>query len=252
MIDVHVHSGVSLSTGKSTTADEILAAMSTYGIEVAMVMPQPTDPDRDAVHERIYDLTQRCPGRIAGIANLAPRVETAVYEKQFIHCIEELKFVAVKVHTHGFALPADAPAWEKVYALAAERQLPVMVHTGIGREIADPSRVASAAARYPRVPFVLCHAGVIDYIGAAIETASRHQNVYLEPSWCPTFAVFHMLKALGSKRIMFGSDHLDNIPVEIARYNVLGLSDEQRADIYTNTARRVFRLPGSPHVDDAH
>ena len=40
MIDVHVHLGVSQSTGKSTTADEILAAMSTYGIEVAMVMPQ--------------------------------------------------------------------------------------------------------------------------------------------------------------------------------------------------------------------
>src|SRR5664280_406720 len=104
MIDVHVHLGVSQSTGKSTTADEILAAMSTYGIEVAMVMPQPTDPDRPAVHEQIYGLTQRFPGRIAGIANLDPRVETAVYEKQFIHCIEELKFVAVKVHTHGFAL----------------------------------------------------------------------------------------------------------------------------------------------------
>jgi predicted TIM-barrel fold metal-dependent hydrolase len=246
MIDVHVHLGVSQSTGKLTTEKNILDAISTYKLEMVMVMPQPTDPDRPAVHEQIYGLTQRFPGRIAGIANLDPRVETAVYEKQFIHCIEELKFVAVKVHTHGFALPADAPAWEKVYALAAERQLPVMVHTGIGREIADPSRVASAAARYPRIPFVLCHAGVIDYIGAAIETASRHQNVYLEPSWCPTFAVFHMLKALGSKRIMFGSDHLDNIPVEVARYNVLGLSDEQRADIYTNTARRVFRLPGSP------
>ena len=33
---------------------------------------------------------------LAHAANLDPRVETAVYEKQFIHCIEELKFVAVK------------------------------------------------------------------------------------------------------------------------------------------------------------
>jgi hypothetical protein len=145
MIDVHVHLGVSQSTGKLTTEKNILDAISTYKLDMVMVMPQPTDPDRDAVHERIYDLTQRCPGRIAGIANLDPRVETAVYEKQFVHCIEEFKFVAVKVHTHGFTLPADAPAWDKVYALAAERQLPVMVHTGIGREIADPAN----AVRFP-------------------------------------------------------------------------------------------------------
>ena len=38
MIDVHVHLGISQSTGKLTTVDDILAAMSDYAIEVGMVM----------------------------------------------------------------------------------------------------------------------------------------------------------------------------------------------------------------------
>lgn len=249
MIDVHVHLGISQSTGKVTTAEEILAAMSAYGIEAAMVMPQPTDPDRDAVHERIYELTQRFPGRIAGIANLDPRVSTATYERQFSRCIGNFKFVAVKVHTLGFGLAADDTAWDKVYALASERGIPVMIHTGIGREIADPSRVGAAAARYPDTPFVLCHAGVIDYFDAAIEACRAHPNVYLEPSWCPTFAVRRMINQLGANRLMFGSDHLDNIPVELARYSVLRLSEAQRADIYANTARRIFRLLNSSQLN---
>lgn len=61
MIDVHVHLGISQSTGKLTTEKNILDAISTYKLEMVMVMPQPTDPDRTAVHEQIYGLTQRFP-----------------------------------------------------------------------------------------------------------------------------------------------------------------------------------------------
>jgi predicted TIM-barrel fold metal-dependent hydrolase len=66
--------------------------------------------------------------------------------------------------------------------------------------------------------------------------------VYLEPSWCPTYAVRSMIDKFGAGRVLFGSDHLTNLPVELVKYRSIGLSDEQLAQVLGGTARAVFPL----------
>jgi predicted TIM-barrel fold metal-dependent hydrolase len=42
---------------------------------------------------------------------------------------------------------------------------------------------------------------------------------------------------------MFGSDTMDNVAVELAKYRSLDLDDEKRAQVLGGTAAQVFKLP---------
>jgi predicted TIM-barrel fold metal-dependent hydrolase len=52
-----------------------------------------------------------------------------------------------------------------------------------------------------------------------------------------------MVDQCGAGRVLFGSDHLSNLPVELVKYRSLGLSDDELAQVLGGTARKVFGLP---------
>ncbi|MDR0621242.1 MAG: hypothetical protein LBJ61_05135 [Deltaproteobacteria bacterium] len=66
---------------------------------------------------------------------------------------------------------------------------------------------------------VLAHAGSEMHNQQAIYLAEKFDNVYLEPSWVEVIGVGNMLKRLGSTKVLFSSDNLYQIPVELAKYH---------------------------------
>jgi predicted TIM-barrel fold metal-dependent hydrolase len=251
-IDAHVHLGTSRTTGYVVTEAAIEQTLAQYDIDCMLVMPQPRDECVEETNERIAALQCGRPGSVFGIVNIDPRLPDRVYERIARGCIDEYGFVAIKVHTSGFSVSPDDAICEKIYAIAKETGVAVMVHTGLGGSVADPRRVEAPARAFPDVNFVFCHAGFGPYHEQALTIARACPNVTLEPSWCPTFAVRAMLDAVGADRIMFGSDHLDNVPVELAKFAALKLEPAQRAAIFAETARRVFRLEARSRVGGEH
>jgi predicted TIM-barrel fold metal-dependent hydrolase len=69
------------------------------------------------------------------------------------------------------------------------------------------------------VVVVLAHAGSEMHNQQAIYLAEKFDNVYLEPSWVEVIGVGNMLKRLGSTKVLFSSDNLYQIPVELAKYH---------------------------------
>ena len=61
-------------------------------------------------------------------------------------------------------------------------------------------------------------------------------NIILEPSWCPSYMARQMIDRFGADRVIFGSDHLSNLPVELVKYRSIGLSDEELAKVLGQTA----------------
>ncbi|MER7455942.1 amidohydrolase family protein [Micromonospora sp. NPDC126480] len=244
LIDVHGHFGRSAATGYTADAAALLTAMDRYDITTTLVMPQP-DADRttsEQVHAQILDAATRWPGRIAGIVNIDPRLREADYRQAAGALLAGAKFVAIKIHTHGFRVAPDEDACDKVFRLAADHGVPVMIHTGLGGPHTLPHRALAPASRYPAVPTVLCHAGFGAFCGEAIEVAHARPNVYLEPSWCPAFSVRQMVRRLGAHRVMFGSDHIENIPVELAKFDAVRLTPAERRQVFAATAAAVFPL----------
>jgi predicted TIM-barrel fold metal-dependent hydrolase len=242
IIDTHVHLGKSKFSGVNTNEDEILHAMTEHGVEACLVMPQPTLEHIPSVHENIFRFSLNQPGKIYGMASVDPWLSEDEYTEQIATCLGQYGFKAIKLHPMGHNISPLSPLCDKVYEAARRYQVPVLVHTGIGNPFSLPSLVMEPAKRYPDVRFVLCHAGFAVYTDEALVASKLCENIVLEPSWCPTYTVVKMIQTAGIGRIIMGSDHLSNLPVELTKYRSLGLTEDQLEQILYFNAKSVFQL----------
>jgi predicted TIM-barrel fold metal-dependent hydrolase len=92
------------------------------------------------------------------------------------------------------------------------------------------------------VTVVLAHAGFAIFAAEAIVAAQVCPNIVLEPSWCASYQVAEMVRAIGAERVMYGSDHPSNVASELAKLRAIGLAAEQLGLVLGGTAGRVFAL----------
>ncbi|ANY66301.1 hypothetical protein BBD42_07335 [Paenibacillus sp. BIHB 4019] len=242
IIDTHVHLGTSKFSGVTTTETELLESMERNGVAASLVMPQPTLANIQDIHAQIADLASRHPGKFYGIASLDPWMEEEPYVLQLEQCVKEWGFVAAKLHPMGHNISPLSDRCTKIYETAKRLNIPVIVHTGLGTPFSLPALLIEPARRFPEVTFVLAHAGFAIYTDEAIVAAKTCENIILEPSWCQTYTVQKMVSAIGHQRLIMGSDHVTNLPVEIMKYRSIGLSEEQLDDIFHHNAKRIFNL----------
>jgi predicted TIM-barrel fold metal-dependent hydrolase len=242
IIDTHQHLGQSMFSGVRTTSQQLLAAMDLHQIDLALVMPQPTRDDIRPIHDHIAQSVQQSHGRLLGMASIDPWSSDQQYEAEARRCLDQLGFVGLKLHPLGHNIGPNHPSAEKVFRWAAEFAVPVIVHTGLGTPWSLPSLCIPPARRYGKVSVILAHAGWGVYSGEALVAAEVCPNIYLEPSWCPAYMARKMIDQFGADRVMFGSDHLTNLPVELAKYRSIGLSDDALQMVLGGTARRVFGI----------
>ena len=165
------------------------------------------------------------------------------YDREVRRCIGELKFVGIKMHPLAHAVNPLGRHGRHLFDLARELRVPVMVHTGAGIPWAAPSLLDPIAESCPDLKLVIAHAGAGILSAEAGLLATRHANVFLEPSWVGGFQVRSWVRALGANRVMFGSDHADNAETELAKYRSAGLSQDELAWTLGGTAASVFGLP---------
>jgi len=244
-IDAHAHLGDSAVSKLSVTPDDLLGAMDLYGIDVSVVLPHPVMEDYQQAHDNIAALAADYPTRIFGVASLSPQVGIEIYRKEVTRCVQELGFVAVKYHpVLQSALPTSSVT-KTLFEIARSLENPVIVHTGLGMPWAHPSRLTPLAWNYPDVKVVFAHSGFTHFSLDALYAAQECSNIYLETSWTAPDAIAHFIKEIGSQRVMMGADGLLNIPVELKKYEVLELPEQDLAWCLGQTAINVFGL----HVD---
>ncbi len=242
IIDTHQHFGTSMFSGVTTTEAELLAAMDANGIDLAFVMPQPTLEDVRPIHDQIAESAEKHPQRIRGMASISPWLSESEYFAEARRCVNQLGFVALKHHPLGHNIAPNAGPSDKVFQAADELGVPVIVHTGLGTPWSLPSLCIPPARKYPNVPVIAAHAGWGVYSAEAIVAAQVCDNIYLEPSWCPTYVARKMIDEFGAERVLWGSDHLSNMPVELAKYRAIGLTEAQLDEVMRGTAERIFPL----------
>jgi predicted TIM-barrel fold metal-dependent hydrolase len=242
IIDSHQHLGRSMFSGVVTTEPELVAAMEQHGVDAMLVMPQPTLEDVRQIHDQIAAVAHRHAGRIFGMASINPWWPEAEFAAEARRCVADMAFVAIKLHPLGHNIAPNHAECDKVFRVAAELRVPVIVHTGLGTPWSLPALCIPPALRYPQVPIILAHAGWGLYSGEAMVAAEVCPNIYLEPSWCPTYAALGMIRKLGADRVLFGSDHLTNLPVELVKYRSIGLTEQELSAVLGGTAGKVFGL----------
>jgi predicted TIM-barrel fold metal-dependent hydrolase len=170
--------------------------------------------------------------------------------------------------------PVD-PKLDQYWALAAELDIPVMIHINRGPPAGSPSRPAGCCPdfnpdlgnpellrpileKYPHMRISLQHAGFpslpelggIDYIDETLALLRDYANVYVDmtalnsvpPAFVHESAVKQFLERGYADRIMMGTDNWEAAPI-IARYeNFDFLSEEQKRGILYRNAARFFQI----------
>lgn len=244
IIDSHAHIGACDVFGLDQSPAQLLEVMDRHHITASLVQPFPGVWDAPATHDEIARLADEHPGRIFGIASIPPHGDPAGYSAEIRRCVRELNFVGVKLHTIGHAIGPASPGAAVVAALAEELDVPVLIHTGMGIPFADPAVWMPLIQRHPAVRFVLCHAGGGILGGAAGAVARSCENVWLETSAVGVQDLHGFRRTLGADRLMYGSDLLAAVPVELAKYGTLNLTEAERSRVLHGTAEEVFRVPG--------
>jgi uncharacterized protein len=244
IVDTHGHLGPSPSgSAGEITEVEVLAAMAAQGVAATLVMPQSLQPDEPAAHDRVARFAAAHPGRIFGMASISPLWDEADYFAEARRCVRDLGFKALKLHPASYNTAPTQSRAEKCFRAAAELGVPLLVHTGLGAPASLPSLIIPRARQFPDLPIVLAHAGFVAYADEALVAAQECPNVYLEPSWCQYYQASKMVAAIGSARLMMGSDHPANLAVELAKWRATGISEADLAAVFSHTPRRLFSLP---------
>jgi predicted TIM-barrel fold metal-dependent hydrolase len=163
-----------------------------------------------------------------------------------------------------YGLAPNDPALAPYFELAAEFDVPVLIHTaGLGPSLpgfrtaaGNPLLLEEVLVRHPNLRVFLENSGY-PFLDEMIAMMYHYPNLYGDlstMSWVIPRSAFHqyveaLVRAGLGKRLMFGSDQMrwpEKIAeaieaIEEADY----LSEEQRRDILYNNAARFLRLEGA-------
>ena len=234
----------------------MLARMDEIGVD-ALLLPSadvPDDADRFAYEryttalEDVVKLAGEHPGRFAGLWSVDPGHAMAGVRRA-AEALAQPGFVGLHLHTHSFDRGFDHRDLYPFYALAAERDVPVVMQAGasgglLPSECGRPLGIDRPALFFPEVDFVLSHTGW-PWGDEALAMAGKHPNVYLGTAAFPPHhwsdALVRFLSGPGRGKTLFGT----SFPVvghrqALTRLDALDLTDEARTALLEGTARHLF------------
>jgi predicted TIM-barrel fold metal-dependent hydrolase len=245
-IDIHFHYGdCRVFDLDCVKENELIAGLESKGVDAAILQACPGAEDYKAVHDDIYALTKKYPGKIYGLACVNPHLPIDRYKDEVRHYVTEYGFLGVKMHTLGHAINPLGKDATAIYEIAGELDIPVRSHTGLGAPWGQPSFCTPAAKKYPEIKFIIAHAGHTIYAAESLILGQECPNVYLDTTWVGICEMYGFVKHLGSKRMLFASDSsegLANIDLERTKYELLDLSESELEDIFYKNAIEIFKI----------
>jgi len=200
--------------------------------------------------------------RFIGLATVDPTQENAVGK---LDADIKAGYSGLKLYaSEGNFDVADRRAY-KVYEYCAQNNLPIVIHFGVSIGNADlrfgnPLSLSPVVRYFPTVKFVIAHFGA-GFFKEALMIMYGNKNVYFDTSgtnnwldyspfgWTLKDIFKHALKAIGSERILFGSDthrlgdgyRTKILEEQKAIVNELA-HDAGVQNIFYDNAKRVFKL----------
>jgi predicted TIM-barrel fold metal-dependent hydrolase len=231
-----------------------IAELDRYHIVKAVASGDQIEPYRQALAERLL------PGiLIIGRPTVSP---DALRE---MHRRGDLAVLAEFAPQYAGLAPA-APELEPYWALAAELDLPVGIHIGLGppgasyvgypdyrMQLSNPLQLEDVLIRYPKLRIYIMHAGW-PFLDEMVGLLYAHPQVYLDVAvinWVLPEPEFHaylrrLVDAGFANRIMFGSDNMmwtEAFGVAVDRImSAPFLSTDQKRDILCRNAATFLRL----------
>jgi uncharacterized protein len=248
LFDAHVHVGRDID-GFVAPYDELMSFLARYGVGRAFAFCM-DEPDREPAFRAANDRTLAAADRSGGA--LIPFVRLDLAEEpieEAIRCLD-LGARGIKLHprSQGFLLNDERLA--PVFALAAERRVPILIHGGRGLPpISDHlERLVDA---YPQAQLIIAHGGIADLADLS-EAFGGRAGVFFDTSvWSP-IDLLDMFQRVSPEQVLYASDYPygqqpGSFLITLRTARLSGLSDEQVRNMLGRSAARIAN--GEPPLE---
>jgi uncharacterized protein len=249
LFDAHVHVGRDID-GFVAPYEELMAFLARNGVRRAFAFCM-DEPDREPAFRAPNDRTLEAAERSEGV--LIPFVRLDLAEGPIEEATRSLDRGArgIKLHprAQGFLLNDERLA--PVFALAAERGVPILIHGGRGLPpIADHlTRLVDA---YPQAQLIIAHAGIADLAGLS-EAFGGRAGVYFDTSvWSP-IDLLDMFHRVSPEQVLYASDYPygqqpGSLLLSVRTARLAGLDDDQLLDMLGRSAARIANGEPAPKL----
>ena len=199
-------------------------------------------------HQDVIDISKRDPERFYKFFWFNPKFEPEQEEFNYKILERHFKngFCGVKVHSgiNLVKIPRD------ILKLASfmqdfNKKFPIFIHftpkfSAFGG--ISSKDIAKLAKNFPELPIIVGHAGLS--MEFAIDfglTLKQYKNIYFETSCSIPYALLSLIKTIGHRRLLFGSDApvTNPIKLEIDKILCLPITDDQKQDIFFNNVNDI-------------
>ena len=246
------------------TVNGLLQKMGEAGIARSVILPVATSPEQVV---KVNDASARLNEEYGeqGLHSFGcMHPDFADYRKELSR-MAELGLKGVKLHPVYQDVAIDDTRCMNIIDRAAEVGLCVITHAGYdvgypGVELCSPKQIRRVTDTVGTFPFVLAHMGgwmqweevpeyLADtdcYLDTAFSTGRMYprkdaHGLHFPEEMLDRDGFMKLLNAFGSKRILFGTDSpWSDAKSEIAFINDLPVTEEEKADIFGENAKRVL------------
>jgi predicted TIM-barrel fold metal-dependent hydrolase len=224
--DAHMHIGVNDPDGFKATAPQIVHALELANARgVAFPFHEP-EGYREA-NDHVIAAAAASGGRFVAFCRVDPNAGDAVGE-----AARALDAGArgIKLHPRAEGFSLDEPEVRRVFEVAHERRVPVLIHAGRGIPALGRHTVELARA-LPGAQVILAHCGISD-LAWIWRDARELPNLYFDTSWWAVADVMVLCNLVPPGQILFASDAPYGTPAQHAPFVLrcalqAGLSPEQ-------------------------
>jgi uncharacterized protein len=248
IFDAHVHLGNDID-GFRGVYEELERIHDRFGISRAFMFCM-DEPDRHPAfrvpNDRTLEYGRRSEWRFIPFVRL-DLAESPIEEAE--RCLD-LGARGIKLHPRAQRFLLNDERLAPVFAVAAERGVPILIHGGRGLPpIAD--HLARLVEQYPDAQLIIAHAGIADLAGLAGRFAGK-AGVFFDTSvWSPVdlLSFFHQVSP---EQVLHASDYPygrqpSSLLIALRTARLAGLSDEQVRNMLAGSAQRI--ADGEPPLE---
>src|SRR5437762_4479575 len=250
IFDAHTHLGTDID-GMVGNYDDLIRGMEKYGVSWCFMFCL-DEPDRHPGFRAGNDRTLMFAERSGG--KLIPFVRLDLSEDpigEATRCLD-LGARGIKLHPRAQKFLLNDERLSPIFALAAERKVPILIHGGRGLPpIADD--LARVFERYPDAQLIVAHAGIADLAALANRLGGK-AGVFFDTSvWSPLDPL-GLYRLVGPEQVVYASDYPygqqpASLLIALRTARLAQLTEEEVRGVLAGNANRI--AAGGPPLEPA-
>ena len=196
------------------------AMMDGLSIEKAVIMPL-NDPwlmsmefTIDAVHENLYEMKRRYPGKFYAFADIDTRNTSDESVEAIRKATQEYGLDGIKIHPNNTGVDLNSNYNQAIFTYAQENKIPVVIHSypNLADDRSASYRIVNVLAQYPDLTVIVSHMGAYQW-EQLLPTRCFVDISAILPDYVRTYGIAktnEILRKFGANRLIFATDYPDS------------------------------------------